>query len=148
MTERYGSPIFYELLEKMATVHSAKSHDYASNDDPYGNYHFAGMLSKLFNNPNDAGFIGRIGEKIFRLANLENSGKSPSNESISDTELDICVICALWMADRKDRRMKSLMKDESHSFVVQHDFVPQLEHPGFCANEGCGLHRSSHRKSQ
>lgn len=101
---RNGSPTFYKLLETMAELHDRKSHDYASSDNPSGNYHFAGMLSKLFNNPDDAGFIGRIGEKLYRLANLENAGKLAKNETIADTELDICVIVALWMADRRDRR--------------------------------------------
>lgn len=104
---RHGSPEFYSLLERMANVHDAKSHDYASNDNPFGNYHFAGMLSKLFNNSDDAGFVGRIGEKIYRLANLENSGKTAKNETIEDTEIDICVIVTLWMADRLKRRHES-----------------------------------------
>lgn len=101
---RHGSPHFYRLLERMAQIHDMKSHDYASQENPYGNYHFAGMLSKLFDNPDDAGFIGRIGEKLFRLANLENAGKTPRNESIDDTEVDICTIITLWMASRRDRR--------------------------------------------
>jgi hypothetical protein len=88
----------------MSEIHSKKSHDYASSDSPYANYQFAGKLSKLFDNPNDAGFIGRIAEKLYRLANLENSGKSPSNESIEDTEVDLCVIMALWVASRRERR--------------------------------------------
>lgn len=103
---RNGSPRFYQLLEEMAVTHDQKSHDYASNENPFGNYHFAGSMAKLFDNPDDAGFIGRIGEKIYRLANLENSGKQPSNESVEDTERDIAVITALWMADRRERRAK------------------------------------------
>jgi hypothetical protein len=106
ISTRNGSPIFYNLLERMADLHDKKSYDYASNSDPFGNYHFAGLMSQLFTNPDDAGFVGRLGEKIFRLANLENSRKSPVNESIEDTELDICVIVALWIADRRDRRIK------------------------------------------
>lgn len=102
--KRHGSPEYYKMLEEMADLHDKKSHDYASNDDPYGNYHFSGMLAKLFDNPDDSGFVGRIGEKLFRLANLENSGKHPENESIEDTERDICVITLLWMTDRRERR--------------------------------------------
>ena len=104
---RHGSPIFYKLLEEMADTHDRKSHDYANDNNPFGNYHFAGMLSKLFNNPDDAGFIGRIGEKLYRLANLENNRREAINESIADTEKDICVIVTLWMADRRDRRTKA-----------------------------------------
>lgn len=104
--KRNGSPIFYQLLEEMAETHDRKSHDYASNDSPCGNYHFAGILSKLFDNPMDAGFVGRIAEKLYRLANLENSGKTAINETIEDTEKDIAVIVTLWMADRRDRRIR------------------------------------------
>jgi hypothetical protein len=103
--ERHGSPTFYKLLEEMADTHSQKSHDYASNQNPSGNYHFAGQMATMFaHSPQDAGFVGRLAEKIYRLANLEGSGKTPKNESIADTERDIAVITALWMADRRDRR--------------------------------------------
>ncbi len=108
--EKHGSPTFYKLLGEMEEIHDRKSHDYASNEDPYGNYHFAGLLSKLFNNSDDAGFVGRIAEKLFRLANLENSGKFPSNESIEDTEIDIATIVALWIASRRDRRIKAVIE--------------------------------------
>ena len=102
---RNGSPIFYKLLEEMANTHDRKSHDYASNENPFGNYHFAGQVSSLFaHSVKDAGFAGRIAEKVYRLANLEGSQKTVSNESIEDTEKDICVITLLWMADRRNRR--------------------------------------------
>ncbi len=104
---KHGSPTFYKLLEEAAELHNIKSHDYASNDNPSGNYHFAGLLSNLFKHSSeDAGFVGRIGEKIYRLANLEKDGKHPKNESIEDTERDIVVITALWITDRRDRRLK------------------------------------------
>lgn len=102
---RYGSPLFYQLLERMAETHDKKSHDYASDGNPFGNYEFAGTLGSLFkHSPLDLGFVTRIGEKLYRLSNLEGSGKAPKNESIEDTELDICVIAVLWMAARRNRR--------------------------------------------
>lgn len=105
-----GSPIFYELLKEAASMHDRKSHDYASNSDPLANYRFAGELSKLFRDPTDAGLIGRFGEKLYRLSNLET--KVPRNESIEDTELDIIVIIGLFVASRRERRMKEI-KDAS-----------------------------------
>lgn len=111
---RHGSPTFYALLEEMANTHDAKSHDYASDKNPSGNYHFAGKVAQMFaHSSDDAGFVGRIAEKIYRLANLESSGKNPKNESVADTEKDICVITALWMADRRDRRARiTAIKDK------------------------------------
>lgn len=102
--------IFQDLLTRASDLHERKSHDYASKDNPYGNYYFAGMLSKLFSNPDDAGFVGRIGEKLYRLANLDNNDLFPLNETIEDTELDLVVIMTLWMASRKERRQGKLMR--------------------------------------
>jgi hypothetical protein len=104
--DRPTNKTFYELLKDAGDLHALKAHDYASDEDPYGNYKFAGMMSKLFDNTDDAGFMGRIGEKIYRLANLENNNKTPKNEAIEDTERDLCVIMVLWMSQRKDRRRK------------------------------------------
>lgn len=114
--KRNGSPEFYKLLQEMAEIHDSKSHDYANNENPFGNYQFAGALSKLFDNADDAGFIGRIGEKLYRLANLENSSKTgetkiPKNESIEDTERDLPTIMALWIAMRRNRRSKQSKQD-------------------------------------
>jgi hypothetical protein len=99
---------FHELLGRASELHDKKAHDYASEDNPYGNYHFAGELSKLFEDSRDAGFAGRIGEKLYRLANLENNGKFPKNESVEDTEIDLVVIMVLWMSDRRDRKIRLL----------------------------------------
>lgn len=110
---RHGSPTFYKLLQEMAVTHDKKSHDYASDSNPSGNYHFAGKLALLFSHSEqDAGFVSRIGEKLYRLANLESSQKIAQNESIEDTERDLCVIMALWMADRRDRRMRMAQATE------------------------------------
>jgi len=107
--DRHGSPLFYSLLSEMADTHDKKSHDYASNSNPFGNYHFAGHLALLFaHSSEDAGFAGRLGEKMYRLANLERDGKTPRNESIEDTERDFAVIATLWMADRRQRRWDSI----------------------------------------
>ena len=101
-----ASRTFYELLKEAGELHKLKSHDYASDEDPFANYRFAGQMSKVFNDPDDSGFLGRIGEKIYRLANIENNDKVVKNESIEDTERDLCVIMVLWMSMRKDRRNK------------------------------------------
>jgi hypothetical protein len=104
MGDRYGSKTFYDLLKEAGQLHNIKSFDYASDDDPYGNYKFAGMMSKLFDDSADSGFVGRMGEKLYRLANLENSGKQAKNESVEDTEKDLCVLMILWISMRRDRR--------------------------------------------
>jgi len=106
---RHGSQTFYALLQEMAEIHDKKSHDYASDSDPSGNYHFAGQMACLFSHsPQDAGFVGRLSEKLYRIKNLESSGKLGLTEAIEDTERDIVTITALWISDRRDRRRKKL----------------------------------------
>lgn len=105
---RNGSQTFYDLLNKAAEVHNSKSHDYASNTDPFANYRFAGEMSKLFSDPTDSGLIGRFGEKLFRLSNLDSKNSEPLNESIEDTETDLLVIIGLFAANRIDRRKKNV----------------------------------------
>ena len=96
---------FEQLLRESKRLHERKSHDYASGENPYANYRFAGEIASLFNHsPHDAGFVSRIAEKIYRLSNLERDGKNPINESIEDTEMDIITITILWMASRQDAR--------------------------------------------
>lgn len=103
--QRHGSPTFYQLLEEMAETHDTKSHDYSNANAPFANYEFAGTLASMFShNPIDAGFMGRLGEKIYRLYVLESGNKIPKNESVADTERDIAVIATLWMAARKERK--------------------------------------------
>jgi hypothetical protein len=97
---------FYDLLKEAGQLHALKAHDYATDADPYANFRFSGMMSKLFDDADDAGFAARIGEKLFRLSNLENNKKEPKNETIEDTERDLCVLMVLWMSMRKDRRNK------------------------------------------
>jgi hypothetical protein len=106
-TKKHGSPEFYKILEEMAELHDRKSHDYASDNNPFGNYVFSGQMAALFSHsPTDVGFVTRMAEKLYRLANLERDGKTARNESIDDTERDLCVIIALWMACRRHERNK------------------------------------------
>lgn len=113
MDKLHGSPSFYALLAEMRETHDKKSHDYAEDSNPYGNYEFAGSVAGLFaHSSNDAGFAGRLAEKIFRLSVLGKRQAEPRNESIADTERDIAVIACLWMAARRD------------SIVFKHQGIP------------------------
>ena len=48
--------------------------------------------------------LAGLERKLYRLANLESSGKVALNESIDDTERDILTIVALWIASRRESR--------------------------------------------
>lgn len=127
---RHGSPTFYSLIKEIEDMHDKKSQDYASTENPVGNYHFAGLVSSMFaHSPEDAGFAGRLAEKIYRLANVTCEGKTPIFESNQDAEVDIAVLACLWMADRRERRVQTAIQKQTNSISVKacQRQVPELD---------------------
>jgi len=92
-------PDFLESLEKMKNVHIKKNEDYASPNNPFSNFDVSEYGLSLFNNPRDGAFVWPIFTKLARLATLLNSSKTPNNESIEDTFIDIANYVLLWKAD-------------------------------------------------
>ncbi len=93
MTDRYGDPRFYALLEELAAMHSAKSHDYAKGAEPLSNFH----KSQAFGVEPWRGCLIRMSDKFSRLEQL-SAGKVPQNESMRDSLIDLAayaLICVL-----------------------------------------------------
>lgn len=97
--KKNGSPEFYALLQDMSDIHSKKSHDYAQVSNPFSNFERAGLIASWFTHPVEIAFACLIGIKLARLAEL--STKSPKNESVVDTHLDLATYAALWGAWKK-----------------------------------------------
>lgn len=92
-----NNPEFIDFLDKSRDIHFKKSQDYSQEGNPFSNFERAGVLASWFNDPVDKAFVILIGVKIARLAELRN-GKTPKNESIYDTFLDLGTYCFLWGA--------------------------------------------------
>ncbi len=90
------NPHFHSLLNKMREVHDSKSHDYAKDSNPFSNFEFAGSIASGFTDPTDISFAVLIGVKLARLQELLGSGKTPKNEALEDTMLDLSNYCAIW----------------------------------------------------
>lgn len=90
------NPKYHALLAEMAAMHDRKNEDYASAGNPYSNFEYAGALGALFSDPVDIAFAVLIGVKLARLAELKGKGKTPKNESVADTHLDLAVYASLW----------------------------------------------------
>ena len=86
MTERHGDPRFYQLLDEIAALHSRKNHDYARTDEPLSNFH----RSLALGIEPWRGVLIRMSDKWSRLEQLAG-GKSPKNESMRDTLIDLAV---------------------------------------------------------
>lgn len=96
------NPSYVSLIHKMLETHEIKSHDYADDNNPFSNFEFAALVSKGFADETDKVFATLIGVKLARLQQLLN-GKSPKNESIDDTFLDLANYSAIWASYRMKR---------------------------------------------
>jgi hypothetical protein len=92
MTERFGHPKFYELIEQMAELHSRKNHDYSGTADPLKN-----LRSPLRIGISPfMGVLVRLQDKWSRLEQFANSGEMlVKGESVIDTLMDNAVYSLL-----------------------------------------------------
>lgn len=84
------NPAFNALVAEILELHEKKNADYASDDDPLSNFRRA---QKLGVNP-FTGILVRMSDKWGRLEELAR-GKSPQNESMRDTLIDLSVYSLL-----------------------------------------------------
>jgi len=92
-------PEVMNILERIKTIHQAKNEDYAAVGSPFENFDRSAHLSSWFNADSDKSFAVLVATKLARLATLlNNKGKKPNNESITDSFLDLATYCILWGA--------------------------------------------------
>ena len=98
-------PEFIQLLEASKEIHLRKNQDYASEENPFSNFERSALIASWFDDRVDKSFAILVGTKLARLAELLN-GKTPKNESIYDTFLDLGTYCFLWGSYivRKERK--------------------------------------------
>jgi hypothetical protein len=81
-----GHPRFYELITEICELHDRKNADYAKDSDPLSNFRQA----EGFGIPAWKGVLVRMSDKWSRIQELSN-GKSPQNESLRDSLIDLAV---------------------------------------------------------
>lgn len=89
------NPRFHALLAEIGALHDAKSHDYATQQNPLQNFH----RSAAFGVEPWRGVLVRMSDKWSRIEQLV-SGKTPKNESLRDSLIDNAVyslICVLLL---------------------------------------------------
>ena len=104
--ERHGHPGFYDLLQKMADLHSRKNHDYAGDSDPLRNFRKSLALGVT----PFAGVMVRLSDKWSRLESFMQQGiLEVKEESVEDTLLDNAVyslLAILLYREEKDEDRK------------------------------------------
>lgn len=94
---------FNNFVSKMESIMFAKGDDYATDEDRLSNFKIAAKQAKL--SP-EVHCLTNITTKATRLGNLINGSKSPKNESIADTLLDLanyCILEAMILKEKEDQ---------------------------------------------
>lgn len=90
-----SNPKFAKALTMMRDLHDKKSADYAQSGNRYSNFEEAAASSGC---SVDEVFAVLIGIKMARLKELITSGKTPANESVADSKIDLANYCTLWLS--------------------------------------------------
>lgn len=80
------SKVFDETVQRMRDIMFKKGNDYA-NEDRLSNFKLAGAICGLSAEQN---CLSLIAVKVARLGTLISESKTPNNESIEDSILDLC----------------------------------------------------------
>ncbi|HYV51908.1 MAG TPA: hypothetical protein VE971_01325 [Candidatus Eisenbacteria bacterium] len=88
---------FEKLCLEFIELHRKKNADYTQHN-PFENFEKVAQLQQWFESPMDKAFVGLMAVKLARLAALLNTGKTPNNESVGDSFVDLCVYAILWAA--------------------------------------------------
>jgi hypothetical protein len=87
------NPKFDADLQKMKAMHDKKSADYANDGNRYANFESTAVSAGT---TVDCVFRTLIGVKLARLVELQGKGKTPNNESIQDSLIDLAVYATLY----------------------------------------------------
>ena len=102
-------PALVILNEAVETI-TSKAHDYAADDDVFANFK---LVAQLANVPVMTVFDVLIGTKRARIFELESSGKTPENESLYDSYLDLINYIVLKLGFMKTHGVEWTPGDET-----------------------------------
>lgn len=92
----HGHPDFYKMTQEEIELHNAKNYQYASSDDPLGNFKRVGILChKVLNNPDVPDYL-KVGmvfmaKQIDAVYDMIGEGKTDTIEQIDDKFRDVSV---------------------------------------------------------
>ena len=89
------NPKYEAALAKCKATHDKKAADYSKDGNRYSNFEGAAATAGT---TVDKVFLTLIGVKLARLVELIDSGKTPQNESVQDSLLDLSNYSLLWMS--------------------------------------------------
>lgn len=114
---RYGHPLFNVIVEEIKKLHEEKNRQYASGDDPLGNFRRTGqIIAKLLKpgiNPSLASCLAFMSKQVDGVYELFGESKENTIDSLEDKLLDITIYSIIGMIMVRESRTKSNTDPES-----------------------------------
>jgi hypothetical protein len=90
-----GHPMFYEIVEEIRDLHNRKNAQYATKDDPLGNFRRTGQIIKKFLkpglDPTLASLLSFMSKQVDGIYEMFAESKTQTCEEIEDKLLDTAI---------------------------------------------------------
>lgn len=110
----YGHPAFYEVVEEIADLHEEKNRQYATVDDPLGNFTRTGQMTrKLIKEgipPAIANCLIFMSKQVDGVYEIVGENKKDTVDSLEDKLLDIAVYSIIGIIQIREARAKAKSK--------------------------------------
>lgn len=131
----YGHPRFPEIADELKELHSRKNYQYATVDDPLGNFRRCGILcSKLLKPENKAlaTCLVYMGKQVDAVIEMVGERKTNTIESLIDKLKDIATysIIAIILIEEAERAQDDIgraVKSCTHTEVMSEDKAKVLD---------------------
>lgn len=107
---KYGHPAFYEAVQEIADLHEGKNRQYATPDDPLGNFRRTGqIIAKMLKpglNPTLASCLAFMSKQVDGVYEIFGEDKTDTFDSLEDKLLDIAVYAIIGIILVREARAK------------------------------------------
>lgn len=125
MTKAEYLEFFQQQTSRMFEITKAKNADYAGDKDPFANFT---MVEQLGIATTEQGFLTRMTDKLSRLVNLLQPGRSAQvkDESIEDTLLDLANYSILLAAYLKRNQVEEFTEEYKQDLKEYADKLDEI----------------------
>lgn len=103
---------YYRAVMEAVRISAAKNHDYASDDDPLGNF----RKVEEYGIPAYTGLLCRMIDKISRIQTFFTKGElKVEGEGLEDALMDLGNYCFLMIALLRDQQREAYMDEQSET---------------------------------
>ena len=112
----FGHPMFYKIIEELKEIHSEKNRQYATVDNPLGNFERTGkMIEKFLHkgvNPTLASCLSLMSKQVDGVYEIVGEGKENTVDSLEDKLRDVAIYSIIAIIILKESMQKGVPNEQ------------------------------------